>query len=58
MTHDLTYRWVMDNDLTLTASVLNALDEDPSRARLESSYDPFIANPLGRTFKIGARKKF
>ncbi len=58
MTHDLTYRWVMDNDLTLTASVLNALDESPSRARLELSYDPFVGNPLGRTFKIGARKKF
>jgi outer membrane receptor protein involved in Fe transport len=58
MTHDLTYRWVMENDLTLTASVLNALDESPSQARLELSYDPFVGNPLGRTFKVGVRKKF
>ena len=58
ITHDFTYRWEMENDLTLTASVLNALDESPSKARLELSYDPFVGNPLGRTFKIGARKKF
>ncbi len=58
ITHDLTYRWAMPNDLTLTASVLNVLDEDPSGARLELSYDPFIGNPLGRTIKVGVKKKF
>ena len=58
ITHDLTYRWAMKNDITLTASVLNVLDEDPSGARLELSYDPFVGNPLGRTIKVGAKKRF
>ncbi|WP_293902647.1 TonB-dependent receptor [Phenylobacterium sp.] len=58
ITHDLTYRWAMPNDLTLTASVLNVLDEDPSSARLELSYDPFVGNPLGRSVKVGVKKKF
>jgi iron complex outermembrane receptor protein len=38
--------------------VFNILDEDPSEARLELSYDPFIGNPLGRTYKIGIKKTF
>lgn len=58
MSHDLTYRWQMPSDLTLTASVLNVLDQDPSLARLELTYDPFIGNPLGRTFKVGVKKRF
>jgi iron complex outermembrane recepter protein len=58
ITHDLTYRYAWRDDLILTASVFNILDEDPSEARLELSYDPFIGNPLGRTFKIGIKKTF
>jgi len=44
--------------MTLTASVLNVLDREPSLARIEYSYDPFIGNSLGRTLKIGLKKKF
>ena len=58
ISHDLTYRWAMANDLTLSASVFNVLDEDPSGARLELSYDPFVGNPLGRSIKVGIKKKF
>ena len=58
VSHDLTYRLLLPNDMTLTASVLNALDEEPAKARIEYSYDPFIGNPLGRTFKLGLKKKF
>lgn len=58
ISHDLTYRLSLPDDLTVTASVLNALDTEPPRARIELSYDPFIGNPLGRTFKVGVRKKF
>ena len=58
VSHDLTYRLLLPNDMTLTASVLNALDEEPARARIEYSYDPFIGNPLGRTLKVGLKKKF
>ena len=58
ISHDLTYRWAMASDLTLSASVLNVFDEDPSGARLELSYDPFVGNPLGRSIKVGIKKKF
>jgi iron complex outermembrane recepter protein len=58
VTHDLTYQLQLPQDFTVTATVFNVLDEDPSEARLELSYDPFIGNPLGRTFKLGVRKRF
>ena len=58
ISHDFTYRIVLKDDLVLTASMLNALDRDPSIARLQYSYDPFIGNPLGRTFKVGVKKNF
>ncbi|ODT89442.1 TonB-dependent receptor [Phenylobacterium sp. SCN 70-31] len=57
-TFDLTYRVDLPWDTTLTASVFNIFDRDPSAARLEAGYDPFVGNPYGRTFKIGARKRF
>ncbi|MDP3855687.1 TonB-dependent siderophore receptor [Phenylobacterium sp.] len=55
---DLNYRLQLPWDTTVTASVFNLLDRDPSAARLEVTYDPFIGNPYGRTFKVGVRKKF
>lgn len=57
-TFDLTYRVDLAENTTLTASVFNIADRDPSAARLEISYDPFIGNPYGRTFKVGVRTKF
>lgn len=57
-TFDATYRIQLPGDTTLTASVLNIFDRDPSAARLEAGYDPFIGNPYGRTFKVTARKRF
>ena len=57
-TLDLTYRYEWDESLVLTASVFNVFDTDPSAARLEVSYDPFIGNPLGRSFKVGIKKNF
>jgi iron complex outermembrane recepter protein len=58
MSHDLTYQFEWREDLTLTATVFNIFDRDPSKARLELNYDPFIGNPLGRTYKIGVKKTF
>ena len=57
-THDVTYRVELPGDMTLLASVENVTDEDPAFARLDLSYDPFTGNPLGRTFKIGVKKRF
>ena len=58
ISHDLTYRLQLPWDTTMTATVFNVLDREPSKVRLELSYDPFIGNPLGRTFKLGVQKKF
>ena len=55
---DLNYRLQLPWDTTLTASVFNLFDRDPSAARLEISYDPFLGNPYGRSFKVGLKKKF
>ncbi len=58
VTHDLAYRVFLPWDTTLTASVINVFDEEPPFARLDLSYDPFTANPLGRYYKLGVTKKF
>ncbi|HYG28045.1 MAG TPA: TonB-dependent receptor [Caulobacteraceae bacterium] len=58
VTVDLNYRVFLPADTTLTAGILNLFDEDPSKARLELSYDPFIGNPYGRTVKVGVVKRF
>ena len=55
---DINYRVFLPWDSTLTATIGNIFNEDPSFARLELGYDPFTGNPLGRTYKIGLTKKF
>lgn len=57
-TLDLTYRVHLPRETILTASILNAFDQDPSEARLELSYDPFIGNPVGRSLRVEMRKRF
>ena len=44
--------------IQLQGSVENIFDEDPPAARFELGYNPFIGNPLGRTFRAGARVRF
>ena len=58
ISNDLTYRVSLPYDTTLTLSVLNLFDAAPPQSRIELSYDPFIGNPIGRSVKIGLRKKF
>lgn len=58
LTYDLVYRLSLPAETTLTAGVINLTDRDPPFARLELSYDPFIANPLGRYYKLLVNKKF
>ena len=45
-------------EMALSASVENLTDEDPSFVRLDLSYDPFTSSALGRTYKLGLRKRF
>jgi iron complex outermembrane receptor protein len=42
----------------VTLAITNIFDKDPSYARLDLGYDPFTGDPLGRTYKVGLRKKF
>jgi iron complex outermembrane receptor protein len=57
--HSVTLRTALPADTTLLATIENVFDEDPPFARMELNYDPLTAQlPLGRTFKIGVRKKF
>ena len=58
VTHDLAYVLRLPSDTTFAAAISNLTDEDPPFARLELSYDPTTAAPLGRTFKVGVRKQF
>jgi iron complex outermembrane receptor protein len=58
LTHDLSYLGNLPGNVTISASVINLTDEDPPFARLDLNYEPFIANPLGRYFKVGAGVKF
>lgn len=58
ITTDFTYRFEVTDDLALTATVANIFDRDPPRAQEELGYDPWMGNPLGRTFEIGAKKSF
>ncbi len=58
LTFDFTYRVDVTEDVQVSLSAFNILDRDPSAARLELSYDPFLGSPLGRNFKIGINAKF
>jgi len=58
VTADVTYRFEYADDLAFTATVGNLFDRDPPPAQEEFGYDPWTANPLGRTFELGVRKSF
>lgn len=58
LAHDLVYRVTLPSQTTLTAAVINFTDRDPPFARLELNYDPFITNPIGRSFKLALNKRF
>jgi iron complex outermembrane receptor protein len=58
LTYDAVYRLSLPEETTITASVINMTDRDPPLARLDLSYDPFLANPYGRYYKLLLNKKF
>ena len=57
-TFDFTYQLTLDSGTDISFSVFNIGDQAPSAARLEASYDPYIGNPIGRSFKIGITQNF
>ena len=44
---------LMNESLSLTASVINATDEEPPTAYGDLMYDAYSHSPLGRVFKVG-----
>jgi len=56
--HDLVVRWNGPWDTTMTGSIQNVLDEDPSDAPSQYNYDYTNGNPLGRVFEVSFRKRF
>lgn len=55
---EVDYRVELPWDTTVTVSIDNLFDEDPSFARLDLNYDPFTGQALGRTYKVSVRKRF
>ena len=56
--HNLTLRHDLTDNMTLTASIDNVMDNDPPFARTEINYDAVTHTPMGRTFKLGAKVNF
>jgi iron complex outermembrane recepter protein len=57
-THNVHVNWQAPWDLQLSLSVVNVFNEDPPKVRHQLSYDPYIGDPLGRTWEFGIRKTF
>ena len=58
VTADFNIQLQLPANVVLTGTVTNIFDRDPPFAREDYNYEPFIGNPLGRTFKVGASVKF
>jgi iron complex outermembrane receptor protein len=58
VTADLNVQLQLLEGLTLAGTVTNIFDRDPPFAREDYNYEPFIGNPLGRTFKVGLSARF
>ncbi|MCI3134168.1 TonB-dependent receptor domain-containing protein [Phenylobacterium aquaticum] len=57
--NDITYRIELPWDTSATLSVQNLFDKDPPFAiGTQYNYDPASANPLGRVYSIGVKKRF
>lgn len=57
-TVDIAYNLSLPRDLILNFTIFNVADKEPGFARLDLNYDPFTANPVGRQFSFGVRKRF
>ncbi|MCH1929563.1 TonB-dependent receptor [Shewanella sp. A25] len=58
ITFDLTYLYEYSESMTFYATGANLFDRDPPPAQEEFGYDPWVANPLGRTLEFGAKLRF
>jgi len=58
VTIDMTYRVQLPAQTSVSLSVFNLTNEDPSFARTAISYQSGFGNPLGRNFKLQVGKRF
>lgn len=58
LNHDIAYRLSLPWQTDFTLTIQNVLDSEPEFARDGPSYDPETGSPLGRTIRVGLRKKF
>ncbi|MFM8355485.1 MAG: hypothetical protein ACKOBM_11350, partial [Gammaproteobacteria bacterium] len=56
--HNLYLNWQAPWDTMVSLAIVNLVDEDPPEARHQLGYDPYIGDPLGRTFELGIKKTF
>ncbi len=56
--HNLYANWNGPWETMVSLSVVNLFDEDPSEARHQLSYDPYIGDPLGRRIELGLKWTF
>jgi outer membrane receptor protein involved in Fe transport len=54
----MTYRVQLPQELDVSFTIYNLLDDDPSFAREAISYDAGFGTPLGRNFKVALKKRF
>jgi outer membrane receptor protein involved in Fe transport len=52
---DFTYRFQYTEDASFTLAIKNLLDAQPPLVQEEFGYDPFIADPLGRTIELSIK---
>ncbi len=50
--------WNSPWNATFGLAIINLFDEDPSKARHQLGYDPYIGDPLGRTIELSLRVSF
>ena len=55
---DVSYSVQLPWDTTLAVTIQNVFNKDPEFSRDAINYDAFTGSPLGRTVRVGVRKRW
>lgn len=55
---DFSYRYDVNDSMTVQMTVQNVFGIDPNFSRNQLSYDSTVASPLGRTIRVGFTKRY
>jgi iron complex outermembrane recepter protein len=55
---DISYQLTLPADTTLSVTIQNLMNEDPEFLRSSLGYDSLTGSPLGRTIRVGVRKRW